>query len=244
MKRTRAGLVCAGGVTRSLVARLPALLSSLGPVKATSYRVARRIVNSLRAGRAVESYSALAVCNAIWIVAPEAALDRIAGELPPGIPAIVCETTRDSSLVAAARVATLHAISADEQTLVAEGHADALRYVRRVAAANRRKLIQIPTASKPLFLAGIDLATYIALPWIAGAVESLRAAGFSRSEATRVVEELGGRTLRSYAKAGAKAWSPMAERELRRALDVNLADRRLADLYRSGIRRALQFFGR
>lgn len=243
MKRKRAGLVCAGGVTRSLVARLPALLSSLGPVKATSYRVARRIANSLHAGRAVEDYSALAACDAIWIVAPEAALDRIAGELPPGIPAIVCETFRDSSRVLAARAATLHAISLDEQTLVAEGHADAIRYLRRVAAADRRKLIQIPTASKPLFLAGINLATFVALPWIAAAVESLRAAGFSRSEATRVVVELGGRTLRSYAKAGAKAWSPMAERELRHALDTNLADRRLADLYRSGIRRALDFFG-
>jgi hypothetical protein len=243
MKRTRAGLVCTGGVTQSLVARLPALLSSLGPVKATSYRVARRIANSLRAGRAVEDYSALAACDAIWIVAPEAALERIAGELPSGIPVVVCDTPRDSSRVPAERTATLHAMPPDERTLVAEGHADAIRYLRRVAAADRRKLIQIPPASKPLFLAGINLATYIALPWIAGAVESLRAAGLSRSEATRVVEELGGRTLRSYAKAGAKAWSPMAERELRRALDVNLADRRLADLYRTGIRRALQFFG-
>jgi hypothetical protein len=242
VKPRRAGLVCAGGVTQSFVARLPALLSTLGPLKATSYRVARRIANTLHAGRAVENYSALAACHAIWIVAPEAALDRIAAELPPGIPVIVCDTSRDSSRVPAARAATLHALPADERTLVAEGHADAIRYLRRVAAADRRKLIEIPTASKPLFLAGVNLATHIALPWIAAAVESLRAAGFSRSQATRFVEELGGRTLRSYAKAGLKAWSPIAKSELRRALDVNLADRRLADLYRGGIVRALQFF--
>ena len=243
MKAKRAGLICAGGVTQSFVARLPALLSSLGPLKAGSYRVARRIANSLHAGRAVESYSALAACGAIWIVAPESAIDRIAAELPPGIPVIVCDTTRDSSRIPSARAATLHAIPADEQMLVAEGHADAIRYLRRVAAADRRKLIEMPASSKPLFLAGVNLATYIALPWIAAAVESLRAAGFSRIQATRVVEELGDRTLRSYAKAGNKAWSPVAETELRRVLDANLPDARLANFYRSGIRRALKFFG-
>jgi hypothetical protein len=237
VKARRAGLVCAGGVTQSFVARMPALLASIGPLKATSYRVARRISNSLHAGRAVESYSALAACRAIWIVAPESAIDKIAAELPPGIPAIVCNTSR-----VFARAATVHAIPPDEQTLVAEGDADAIRYLRRVAAADRRKLIEIPTASKPLFLAGVNLATHIALPWIAAAVESLRAAGFSRIQATRLVEELGGRTLRSYAKAGAKAWSPAAEAELRRAMDANLPDPRLSEVYRHGIRRALQFF--
>jgi hypothetical protein len=242
MKRKRAGLVCAGGVTQSFVARLPAWLSSLGPVKAPNYGVARRMVNSLRAGRAVKDYSALSACDAIWIVAPESALDGIVAELPPGIPVVVCDTPRDSSRVPATRAATIHAMPPDERTLVTEGDPDVIRYLRRVATADRRKLIEIPPASKPLLLAGMNLATHIALPWIAAAVESLRAAGFSRSEATRVVEEVGGRTLRSYAKAGAKAWSPMAERELRRALDVDLGDRRLADLYRSGIRRALQFF--
>jgi hypothetical protein len=238
MKRKRAGLVCAGGVTQSFIARMPALLSSLGPLKATSYRVARRIANTLHAGRAAESYSTLAACDAIWIVVPDSALDRILAELPPGIPVIVCNTYR-----VFAHSATLQEIPPDEQTLVAEGDANAIRYLRRVAAADRRKLIEIPTASKPFFLAGVNLSTHLALPWIAAAVESLRAAGFSRSQATHVVEQLGGRTLRAYAKAGTKAWSPTAGAELRRALDSNLPDARLADLYRSGIRRALKFFG-
>ena len=238
MKRKRAGLVCAAGVAQSFVARMPALLSSIGPLKATSYRVARRIVNTLHAGLAVESYSTLAGCDAIWVVVPESAIDRVLAELPPGIPLIVCNTCR-----VLPGAATLQAIPPDEQTLVAEGDSNAIRYLRRVAVADRRKLVEIPTASKPLFLAGVNLATHIALPWIAAAVESLRAAGFSRSQATRVAEQLGGRTLRAYAKAGTKAWSPTAGTELRRALDSNLPDARLADLYRSGIRRALKYFG-
>jgi hypothetical protein len=243
MRARRVGLVCAGGVTHSFLARLPALLASLGPLKATSYRVARRISNSLHAGRAVESYSALASCDAIWVAVRESALDRIVAALPPGIPLIVCDTPRDSSGIPAARAATIHAIPSDEHTLVTEGDGSMTRYLRRVAASDRRKLIEIAPASKNLFLAGVNLATHLALPWIAAAVESLRAAGFSRSQATHLVEELGGRTLRSYGKAGAKAWNPSAGIGLRRALDANLPEPRLADLYRTGIERALRFFG-
>jgi hypothetical protein len=247
MKREQAGLVCSGGVTRSFVARMPRLLSSIGPLKATSYRVARRISNSLRAGRAVENYSDLASCPALWIVAADPGLDQIAADLPPGVPAVVCDTFRDSSHLGPRPVATLHAIPLDERVLVAEGDPDVIRYLRRVAAADRRKLIEIRPASKPLLLAGVSLATHIALPWIAAAVESLRAAGLSRAQATRVVEQLGERTLRSYAKAGAKAWTSAAESELRRALgghvDLNLRHPRLGDLYRTGIECALEFFG-
>jgi hypothetical protein len=241
MKPPQAGLVCAGGVTRSFLARMPKLLASIGPLKATSYRVARRISNLLHKGRAVDNYAALATCGAIWIAVPEKALSRIVSELPPGAPAIVCDTFRKSADFPRPRIATLHAIPPDERTLVAEGHPDAIRYLRRVAAADRRKLIEIRPESKPLLLAGMSFATHIALPWIAAAVESLRAAGLSRAEATRIVGQLGDRTLRSYAKAGTKAWTPAAEAELRRAL--TLPNARLADLYRTGIDCALQFFG-
>lgn len=240
MKPPRIGLVCAGGVTQSFVGRMPALLATIGPLKATSYRVARRISNSLRAGRAVESYSPLASCDALWIAIPESSLDRIAAALPPDIPVIICDTIRDSSRIPVARAATLHSL--DDRTLVAEGDASMLRYLRRVAAADRRKLIQISPASKALFLTGMNLSTHIALAWIAAAVESLRAAGFSRSQAAGVVERLGLRTLRAYMKAGAKAWSPAAESELRHARNLTLPDPRLADLHRTGIECALRFF--
>jgi hypothetical protein len=237
-----AALICVGGVTQTFVARMPALVASLGTVKATSYRVARRIVNVLRAGRAVEDYASLAGAEAIWVVVPESALDRVIAEIPREIPAILCGTPRASATFGLDCAATLDVMPPDERSLVAEGDARAIRYLHRVAAADRRRLMEIECASKPLFLAGINLATHIALPWIAAAVESLRAAGFSRIEATRVVEQLGGRALRSYRKAGAKAWSPAAESELRRALASTLPDPRFAALYRTGIEHALEFF--
>lgn len=249
MKEKRAGLVCAGGVNRSFIARMPSVLASLTAVKAGSFRVARRIANSLRAGSPVEYYSALAGCDVIWIALGEPALDRTVRELAAetalaGRIVILCGTVRESSGVRALRTASLSAISPDERTLVAEGDAEAMRYLRRVANVEKRKLVEIRPGSQPLFIAGKHLATHIALPWIAAAVECLRAAGFSRIEATSVVEDLGTRTLKSYAKAGPKAWRRAAAAELRRGLEAKLPDPRFKNLYREGAARALDFFDR
>ena len=78
MKPSKTGLVSAGGVSKLFIARMPVLLRNIGPVKATTFRVARRISNLLRAGRPVEDYAGLNGCDLVWIAVPEAALDRIA----------------------------------------------------------------------------------------------------------------------------------------------------------------------
>ena len=54
--RKPAGLVGAGGVNQSFLARMPALLEQLGPVKGSSLKVSRRIANGLRAGFGVADY--------------------------------------------------------------------------------------------------------------------------------------------------------------------------------------------
>jgi hypothetical protein len=247
MMAKRAGLVCAGGLHRSFLPRFPGLLATVSVVKASSLRVARRMANSLRAGVATDNYSALAGCDAVWIAVPDSALDQILSDLakarlPASTVFIMCDTPRESSCAPKLRMASVYAIPPDERILVAEGSPDALRYLRRVVSGGNRRLVEIRAGSKPLFLAGLHLASYIALPWIGAAVESLRTAGFSRADATRIVEDLGARTLRSYAKAGPKAWRPPAAEELRRALGARLADARLHRLYHEGIDRALHFF--
>jgi len=247
MRPPKAGLICAGGVRRSLVARMPALLATVCAVKAGSLRVARRIANALRIGSPVENYCGLAGCDVIWVAVADDALDRVARELAAetrlaGIPTVLCDSVRDSSALRRRAAASVNAPDDDGRMLVAEGDALALRYLRRLAAADGRKLVEIHPGSKALFLAGVRLATDLALPWIAAAVESLRAAGFSRIDATRAVEELGSRTARSYAKAGWKAWRPGAAAELMRALNARLGDPRLQEMHRDGIERALRFF--
>lgn len=243
-KQAAAGLITAGGIAQSLVPRLPHLLSSIGPVVSSSFRVARRIANSLRSGRAAGDFSALDPCELIWIAVPDSALDRVLRDLgsqsrPERKRIILCDSLRDSASVPplyGARIATLNAIDTDARTLVAEGHPAALADLRRLAASEKRKLIEIRPSSKALYLAGSQLAGDLLLPWIAAAVESLRDAGFSRAEAMRVVEAIGAGALRRYGKAGAKAWSGIVSHDLAGAAP------RLEKVYAAGLRNARAYF--
>jgi predicted short-subunit dehydrogenase-like oxidoreductase (DUF2520 family) len=257
-EKSATGLVGAGGVSRSFMARLPALLASLGPVKAASFRVARRLVNSLRAGYAVPDYAALGHCDLIWVVVPDEILDHVVRELVARTPleqtmVVLCgsaENSRSSIPLSRARVrvASLNPIEeSGEQAFLAEGHADVIRELRRLIARERRKLVEIQPAAKSLYFAGVNFATCLLLPYIAAAVESLRAAGLSRSEATRAVEAMGARSLHAYCKAGWKAWSPRLGPRLRRTVErdsesMHSANPRLAALYAESVRQALGYF--
>jgi predicted short-subunit dehydrogenase-like oxidoreductase (DUF2520 family) len=252
-----AGLISSGGVSQSLLARLPSFLSTIGPVKAASLRVARRLTNTLRAGRAVENYSDLDECRTIWIAVPDTAVDRVSRELASNVSAsgkmvVLCTSNFDSATpgplrIAGAHVASLNPMDPDARTLVAEGHSDVVRELKRLAAADKRKLIEIRPAAKCLYLGGVHLSTHLVLPWIAAALESLRAAGFSRSEAAEAVSYLSDRSVRAYAKAGRRAWSVAAETDLRNSIDRDLdsiraKDPRLAALYAAGVSFATRFF--
>jgi hypothetical protein len=257
VKKT-AGLVGAGGASRSFLARMPALLARLGPVKGASFQVSRRIANGLHAGFGVPSYQALQGCDLIWIAVPEDALDAVTQELAAeirlaGKMVVLCDALRDSlwpsaMRTAGARLASLNCVPASkERTFAAEGHPTAIAELRRLLAMDGRKLIPLRAASKPLYLSGVYLGVHSLLPWIAGAVESLRAAGFPRAEAVRTVQALGTRALRAYAKAGDKAWNPAAAENLNSAIErdleaLRLTDPRLALLYSDGAGLMRRFF--
>jgi hypothetical protein len=252
------GLIGVGAASRSYLARMPSVLARLGPVKAGSFQVARRLANSLRAGHAVSHYSALEFCPVICVFEPEAALDRVLRDLSSQMPVhrtmiILCECTRDSLSpsplrTSGARIASLNVVEeSQDQLFVAEGHADTLKVLDRLLAAEKRKLIYVPPAAKPLYFAGVHLAKYLLLPAIAASVESLRAAGFPRAQATRVAEALANRAVASYGKAGTKAWNPNVEVDLRRSLEhdaetLRESDPRRAAVYAEGIRTALAYF--
>jgi hypothetical protein len=253
-----AGLVGAGGVSRSFLARLPALLERLGPVKGASFQVSRRIANGLRAGFGVSSYRPLQQCDLIWIAVPENMIDSVTQHLAAEVHldrkmVVLCDALRDSLWpsplrTAGARLASLNCVPAsEERTFAAEGHPAVLTEVRRLLAIDSRKLILLHPASKPLYFSGVYLGVHLLLPWIAGAVESLRAAGFPRTEAMRAVQALGARALRAYGKAGDKAWNRAAAEDLHRAIErdleaIRLTDPRLAMLYSEGAGCLQRFF--
>jgi hypothetical protein len=258
--RKPAGLVGAGGVNQSFLARMPALLEGLGPVIGSSLRVSRRIANGLKAGFGVADYVELESCDLIWIYAPENKLDCVAARLASAIPlagkmVVLCDVLRDSLRpsplrVAGARVATLNRIPESiERNFVCEGHPTVLAELRKLLAPDCRKLLELRPAAKPLYLAGVHLASHLILPWIAGAAESLRAAGLSRAEAVSAVEALGVRALRAYGKAGDKAWNRVAVERLHRAIAQDLetlwlTDGRLAALFSDGNDRMLRYFAK
>jgi hypothetical protein len=255
-----AGLIGAGGVNQSFLARLPAVLEQLGPVKGSSLKVSRRIANGLRAGFGVDDYLALEPCGFIWILAPETALDSITGELASAVTltgktVVLCDARRDSLRpsplrTAGARVVTLNCVpESSERKFVGEGHPVALAELRKLLALDRRKLIELRAAAKPLYFAGAYLGSQLLMPWIAGAAESFRAAGFSRDEAVGTVEALGVRALRAYAKAGDKAWNRATAERLHRAIARDLEtlrfnDSRLAALFSDGSDRMLRYFAK
>jgi predicted short-subunit dehydrogenase-like oxidoreductase (DUF2520 family) len=258
------GLVSAGGASQSFLARWPEFRKRLGPVKAASFQLSRRIVNQMRAGYAVSAYSALELCPVIWITGPESRLDAVIRELAAQTPIdrtmiVLCGSLHGSSRFAAlqktsARIATLNAIQEGreaqwhEYTFVGEGHPETLRVIRRMLAADGRKLYEVRPGAKALYLASVHLATNLLLPWIAMSVESLRAAGLSRADSTHIAAALAQRAVRAYTRAGRKAWNQPAAAALRHALANDLeriraADPRWAALYSDGIRGALAYFG-
>jgi predicted short-subunit dehydrogenase-like oxidoreductase (DUF2520 family) len=250
------GLVCAGGVNQSFLARMPALLGRLGPVKGSSLRVSQRIANGIKAGFGTRTYEALEPCSLILLALPESNLDARSAELANAINlegkvVVLCDALRDSFCpsplrTAGAFVATLNCVpESDERVFVAEGHPRALSILKKLLEQDRRKLIELHPVTKTLFLSGVLLGAHLILPWIEGAVESLRAAGFSRTEATLAVHAMGSRALRAYAKAGRKARNDSAALELHQAILPELdalrrTDPHLAALYSIGANEVLR----
>lgn len=258
MKLHGIGLVCTGSATRSFLARLPALLARLGPVKASTFRIARQISHSLRAGQAASHYSALEACPMIWFAISDSSLDRTLRDFTAQTPlhepmVVLCDSAQASSVPAplariGARLAWLHPVpESRERLFVAEGHPAPLGVLKRLLAEDGRKLIELKPGGRPLFFAGVYFASVLLVPWFAGGIESLRASGLTRAEAAAVAESLGARTLRHYTKAGDRAWNRKIAPALRHVLEQDLEpmrrlDPRLAELYEKGVRAALQKF--
>jgi predicted short-subunit dehydrogenase-like oxidoreductase (DUF2520 family) len=256
---TRFGLYAEGAVGTSPIVRLPALGVYLGPVAASSYRLASRIVNTLRAGRPARECAELQPCALVLIAVPEHKLAPSAQRLEncgvdwsgkvvlasSGGPA---GDTLDGLRARGAAAGSVWQVGSGSH-YAAEGDAEALREARRLVRQLHGRMIELTQSGLGLYAAGISFATSLFSPLIAASVQSLRQGGCSRAVALELAGHLFGRTLRASLNSGRKSWNgPLRAEDLdevRRQMHALAAlDPRAARFYGHAATFALEYFRR
>ena len=189
------GLICAGAVSQSWVTQIPGLSSWLGPVKAVTAAASARVVQSLRAGTATDSWHVMAECAGILVWA-DTGLEGIVQTMAEGGAdwrgrvVVVCSDSVDSAVLA-----PLHALGAHTGTLaliedgpyLVEGDAAAVRLIQGLIGTHRSRLVKLPQQAKLPLLAELAASLEAALPRLTGAAAHLREAGLSAADAQALV---------------------------------------------------------
>lgn len=256
--RQAVGLIGAGAVSRSPVARL--LPGALGPVMADSYRLASRLVSSLRAGHPVREWDEMRRARTILIVAPDAAIPELvrrAAAAPVDWRRrvfLLCDSVQTSSVLAplAARGAFTGSSAAlpgfEPARFLIEGDREAVRAARRLFG-NSTQAIEVGREAKTRLLAACTVASDLFIP-LASAVQScVRSAGLRGEPASALVERLFARALRTFLKSGRQSWTgprsaPDAAEVARLCAVLQEIDPKLAGFFRGSIINALELFGR
>ncbi len=226
------GLVVEGNATSSLVLRLSGLMEDLGPVKAGSLRVARRLSNYLRAGYAVGTYEELQSARLVFLRIPDAAAPRIvdelcASELPlKDMSFVLCESCSSKNILAplqarGASTATLLPVQTLRRSwFVLEGQLTAVRQVKRLLEHSNARVFELRQGTRALYFAAQLLATALPVPLLITAQQALRAAGIAGNHLHDLLEEMSLEMFRSFANgvrpvlpAGRTGCSPETCRE-------------------------------
>jgi hypothetical protein len=211
------GLIGAGAVNGSLIARLPAIGRTLGPVAAVSFRVASRIVNLLGAGKPVRTADKLDASRVIFFHSspeqfPVLLQALIAAEIEwCGKLLIFCDCTAELSDVEGFRdrgasVASLRK-SALPARLIVEGNGPSLALAHRLAKELGSKAIEISPDSALAFEAVMTLGCGALTPLIDCASALLRRCGVRDGDAPKLAAALFEQTAREYARTGRQSWA-------------------------------------
>ena len=221
MKKPKSvALVAAGQVSNSPIARFWLLSKMLGPVKASSFRLASRIANTLRAGYPVRDYGAFDACSLILVCVPDDAIIAVVQELAsaglywPDKSVVLYSASRGSGDLKklAARGASIGSVAAvpgfqDSQYLL-EGDKTAIQETAAVLESRDRRYIAIERDLKPLYLAALTCTSSLLHPLLMAASESLRIAGLTPSESIAILEKQFSQGLRAHVRGGRRAYSP------------------------------------
>ena len=239
MKKQPPIALVAEGPTRDFpLTQLPGLLGRLGPVKASSFRVASRLANTLRAGTPVQDYDRLKNCPYLLLSVGDS-LSRVVAELAAsdfrwgGRTVLACGNTSGTCDLAAlaARGASIGSLDVigffDPPHFVVEGDSTAVRFARTLVSGKIR-VFEIAKSSKAIYSSGLTIAASLLAPTAAAGVQCLRLAGMPLRDAMLIVEKTIAGSLRAYVKAGSKGWTGSLATG-----DIDAVERQLEQLHRT-----------
>jgi hypothetical protein len=222
--RYKYGVLGAGAVGASLVGRLPARTRELGPVSATSYRVASRIANTLRAGYPVRKADELNEVPRVLFHAPPHHAPRLLGILEKaeidwkGKALVFCDCVVDPGVrqrfkARGASTAVVRqfgipgriVVEADRGSAVRSN--PALQTAHWIARELQMKVFPIAPGSEDVFEAAMMLGNAALTPLIDAAAALLRDAGIRDIEAAQLASSLFEQTARDYGHSGKQSWT-------------------------------------
>ncbi len=213
-KPPRVALVVAGSFSESPLARASGLVDSLGPVKASSLRLASRIANKLPAGRAVVDYQEFEACPVVLVNVPDEMSRAIISEMAlagidwTGKVVVLCsnrlgvaELSRLGQLGAA--TGSLAVVSGFEsQWYLLEGEKSVERQIRPMLVQRGVRVTMIASGEKARYASALDAVGSELGPVLKKASDSLKIAGLANAEALAILENQLLSTLRSYFRSG------------------------------------------
>ena len=214
------GLVAAGSISRSIISRIPKLARQLGPVTSSSYRLAARISNILRAGTAVREFAELHSAGSILFCcpgcSPASLVDLGAFDWSSKI-VLFCDTPEDPHLESELRkrgaaVAAMNGISDLPDRYLIVGDRPAVRFAKILVRSLRGHAVEISRDRLLLFQSALTLSGSLYTPLLETTVECLRQSGMEAPEADDLAEQLFQHSLRTFKHAGRKSWiGPVAQ---------------------------------
>ncbi len=217
-KQSQLGLVIEGSATASAVLRASRLAVELGPVKAATVRVARRLSNVLKAGCAVEDYEDLQGASLVLLRMPDAAVSRIVDEICASelvlkdMSFVLCESWLTGDVLRplakqGASTATLMNLPTTQRDwFVVEGAPKAVRQVRRFLERSGVRSDELRAESKHLLFASQMMATAVTVPVLLSAQQALRTGGFSGNILSALLEQMTLKMLHDFLRGGRATW--------------------------------------
>ena len=220
MKTLRqAGLIVEGNSTRSVILRLPGIAAEIGPIKAATTRVARRVSNFFHAGDVVENYEELENCDLVLMRVPDESVTRIVREISASkldasrISFALCESWLSSDILKplsdrGAAVATVVSVPASARNWFAiEGDFAAAKRVKRLLIEAGAYAIELRPGSKYLYFAATAFAQTLPRALFVAAQQALRIAGVSGRPLGSVIEEMAQGMFRDMSQGSRAGWS-------------------------------------